>query len=277
MTGLGTYVQETDVTRSDLLKSLKILVEYHQGCGISTYPDGAEIHSSLNDMVVHSAGTEPAAATDRREADKYGTTRETGTAVSLSNGPLPMDELIGLIEACTSCPLHQGRQIPTPGSGGNHPELLVVGDWLTVPDQRRPEAGQVFGAEQDVMLWKMMGAIGRNREHVYVTNVIKCSVPSSMRPGAEHLSVCENYLKQQVALLSPRLICAMGPESTQTLLATTRSLSQLRGRFHTCKLPQGQAIKVMPTYHPSYLLKNPEMKRAAWADLQLIQKELDKK
>ena len=187
-----------------------------------------------------------------------------------------MLEMTRQISSCTLCSLHHGRQCDTAGRGGAAPLLLVVGGWLSMGEGRLPATGMILGEEQDQMLGRMITAMGLAPEDVFVTNIIKFSLSAAARPTGEQIDTCVNYLKQQIVQLSPKIICAMGPTATHTLLATRRSLSQLRGRFHDCKLPSAATFRVMPTYHPSYLLKNPEMKKAAWADLQMIQKALGK-
>jgi DNA polymerase len=109
---------------------------------------------------------------------------------------------------------------------------------------------------------------------VFVTNLIKCAVSESIRPDEEQIDTCLGYLKQQIGLLAPRVILAMGSAASQTLLDTTRPLIDLRGRFHQYRVGEGPQIPLMSTFHPSYLLKNPEMKQPTWSDLQAVQKKL---
>ena len=265
------------MTSASFLNSLRIVVNYHRSCGIRNYADSdgmkeaLAVLDTLGRQDKADAGPAPLQALTgpSRRVEAAGHAGKTGTP--------PLAELSAQIATCSHCSLHGSRQVDTPGHGGEKPSLLIVGDWLSVQAGRMPGEKEMFGAEQDLMLAKMIGAIDLVPDNVFVTNIIKCSVPASIRPTSEQIGVCGSYLKLQIAVLSPRIICAMGTVAAQTLTGTSQALSQLRGRFHPCRLPSAQEIPVMPTYHPTYLLQNPEMKQAVWADLQAIQRELKKK
>jgi DNA polymerase len=119
------------------------------------------------------------------------------------------------------------------------------------------------------LLTRIIEAIGMKRQDVYITNVIKCRPPNNRNPEEDEIAHCEPYLSRQIALVQPRLIVALGTFAAQTLLKTKLPISQLRGRFHTY-----QGVKLMPTFHPAFLLRNPERKRAVWEDMQMVQREL---
>lgn len=199
--------------------------------------------------------------------------REKASPVDQARAPvLTIAALAEEIQTCMICPLHKGRKISTAGEGGAKPTLLIVGDWLV----HDPEGAgiAVLGEQQDLMLNKMMGAISLEMSTVFVTNVIKCSVDGSVRPDSTHIETCLSYLKQQITILSPRVICTMGAVASQALLGSSLPLIRLRGRFHQLQMGSGRMIPVMPTFHPSYLLKNPEMKKPTWEDLQAVKKML---
>jgi DNA polymerase len=120
----------------------------------------------------------------------------------------------------------------------------------------------------------MIAAMELQPSQVFVTNLIKCSVPDSVRPDATQIATCFGYLKQQIGLLAPRVILTMGSVPSQTLLGSSRPLISLRGRFHQFQVGGGHNLELMPTFHPSYLLKNPEMKQPTWNDLQAVQKKI---
>lgn len=185
-----------------------------------------------------------------------------------------IDELAREINGCRICSLHESRKISTAGRGGRKPHLLIVGDWLVHNDLT--QGNELFGTEQGLMLGNMIKALGLEPDDVFITNVIKCSVEPSYRAQSEHLSACISYLKQQIALLMPKVICTMGAVASQALLNTDKSLIGLRGTFHQYVPTDGVGIPVMPTFHPTYLMKNPEMKKPTWSDLQAIKKLLHK-
>lgn len=259
------------MTTTELLKSLRSLVAYHHSCGIDHYRLCGSLKSSLQlleglaDAHLHAGTTVAAAAPDGMVAKPPG----------LSDKAVTFDKLTEEIRRCRICPLHKTRKISTAGRGGAKPVLLVIGDWL-VHDEDRND-GEIFGAAQDLMLARMMAAINLKPENVFVTNVIKCSVSDSYRADSTHVAACLSYLKQQIDLLTPQVICTMGTAASQSLLGSSQPLIQLRGRFHMFQGEGGRAIPVMPTFHPSYLLNNPEMKQPTWNDLQLVKKRLTTK
>jgi uracil-DNA glycosylase len=129
--------------------------------------------------------------------------------------------------------------------------------------------GEPFVGRAGQLLTRIIEAIGMQRQDVYIANVIKCRPPNNRNPEADEIARCEPYLIRQIALVQPRLIVALGTFAAQTLLKTKLPISQLRGRFHTY-----QGVKLMPTFHPAFLLRNPERKRAVWEDMQMVQREL---
>jgi DNA polymerase len=157
------------------------------------------------------------------------------------------------------------------GQGSPNPLLLVVGDcFIGTPS----EQGQVWGKEEDAMLWRMMQAIGLDQSSVYVTNAIKCPQPGPVQPGSLMEQPCFSHLEKEIQIIRPKLICAMGDTVTRALLKTKAPLARLRGIFRPYRSPQGDMAKVMPTFHPRLLLQHPEMKQATWKDLQAVQRML---
>jgi DNA polymerase len=127
---------------------------------------------------------------------------------------------------------------------------------------------------QDQMLSRMLMAINLSAKDVFITNVIKCAVPGSCQPQATHVQSCVSYLRRQILALLPEVICTMGTVAARAVLQRSQPLSRLRGQFHEYEVGKEQTIPVIPTYHPTYLLQNPEMKQATWADLQLLAKRM---
>jgi uracil-DNA glycosylase family 4 len=272
---------ELSMTQSSFLKSLRTVVNYQRNCGIKSYAASDSLHHTMTvlDNLASQTRVEndpqqqaaiPAPITGGREEPAAG----QGQSIAVST---KMTDLSAQVAVCNHCSLHRNRFIDTSGNGGEKPSLLIIGDWLEVQEGKSPGASEIFGSEEDLMLAKMIAAIELGKDDVFVTNIIKCSVPASERPTAEHIATCSSYLKQQISALSPRIICAMGTAAAQLLIGTSQALSQLRGRFHPCRLPSADTTPVMATYHPTYLLKNPEMKQAVWSDLQAIQRELTKR
>jgi DNA polymerase len=171
-----------------------------------------------------------------------------------------------MAKQCTKCRLHQGRTHVVFGVGNPHAELMFVGE---APGRDEDLQGQPFVGRAGQLLTRIIEAIGMKRQDVYIANVIKCRPPNNRNPEGDEIASCEPYLIRQIALVQPRLLVALGTFAAQTLLKTKLPISQLRGRFHTY-----QGVKLMPTFHPAFLLRNPERKRAVWEDMQMVQREL---
>ena len=125
------------------------------------------------------------------------------------------------------------------------------------------------------MLARMLTAIGLTGDEVFVTNVIKCGLAKDCQPAAEHIRICLSFLQRQIVLIQPQIVLAMGMVATKALLDRPESLSQLRGKILDFTASDGRAIPLLATFHPSYLLQNPEMKKATWTDLQILAKWLN--
>jgi len=258
---------------AELLKSLRSLVAYHRSCGLEHYRysealiSGLERFDSQNSASIEATRT---AAVIRPTTESP--VQQEPASGDLSSVAVPtLEELAAEIRSCRLCPLHEGRKVSIAGAGGAKPRMLVIGDWL-VHDGAEEEA--LFGTRQDQMLVKMMAAMELDMSQVFITNVIKCSVAASLKPDSTHIGACLSYLSQQISVLAPEVICTMGAAPSQALLGSTLPLIRLRGRFHNYRTGADINIPVMPTFHPSFLLKNPEMKQSTWEDLQLIRKRL---
>ena len=151
---------------------------------------------------------------------------------------------------------------------------MLVGDWLRYPGELSLPGNVQFGVEEDRMVARMLEAIHLEVEKVFVTNTIKGLVPDGCQPTSEDIRACVSYLHRQIALIEPEIICGMGLVAAKALLGGAQPLSRLRGNFHSFTVGTGKQIPVIVTYHPTFLLQNPTMKKAAWADLQSIGKYL---
>jgi DNA polymerase len=138
------------------------------------------------------------------------------------------------------------------------------------PGVDEDRCGQPFVGAAGQLLTKIIAAMGLTRETVYICNIVKCRPPNNRNPEAEEIRHCLPFLKRQLAAINPRVICALGSVAARTLLETQTPISRLRGQFKTV-----MGIPVMPTFHPAYLLRNPEKKREVWNDVQQIMKLLD--
>ena len=166
---------------------------------------------------------------------------------------------------CQRCRLAQERKHIVFGDGNFRAKLIFVGEG---PGFEEDQQGKPFVGAAGQLLTRIIEAIKLTRSQVYICNIIKCRPPQNRNPQPDEIDSCYPFLERQIASIQPDLICALGTFAAQTLLKTATPISKLRGRLHEYK-----GIKVMPTYHPAYLLRNPDMKRAVWEDMKLLMKE----
>ncbi len=172
------------------------------------------------------------------------------------------DEALG----CTRCELHQTRKTVVFGTGNENADLMFVGE---APGADEDRSGEAFVGRAGQLLTKIIEAMELTRDEVYIANVIKCRPPGNRNPSSFEIETCEPFLQKQIELIKPKVICALGGFAVQTLLRTDQRISMLRGRFHDY-----HGTKIMPTYHPAYLLRNPHAKRDVWEDMKKIMVEL---
>ncbi|MGI6357993.1 MAG: uracil-DNA glycosylase [Bacillota bacterium] len=170
------------------------------------------------------------------------------------------------ISSCRRCPLRGGCMGVVVGEGSLDSPLMLVGEG---PGATEDELGRPFVGKAGQLLTAMLAAIGLAREQVYITNVIKCRPPGNRTPTLQEMQTCLPHLRQQYRLLRPRLMLLMGSAAAQGILGPETRITRVRGRWIERK-----GLRILPTYHPAYLLRNPSEKRAAWQDLQQLQAAL---
>ena len=174
----------------------------------------------------------------------------------------PLESVRETLGDCQRCKLSAKRTHIVFGDGDPEADLLFVGEG---PGQDEDIQGLPFVGKSGQLLTKMITAMGLSRERVYIANIIKCRPPKNRNPEADEIAACSPFLDQQIATIAPKVICALGTFAAQTLLKTDTKISALRGRFHDLN-----GIKVLPTFHPAYLLHNPGQKIKVWEDLQKV-------
>ena len=169
---------------------------------------------------------------------------------------------------CTRCKLHtMGRKQIVFGVGNPEADLMFVGE---APGADEDVQGIPFVGRAGQLLTKIIEAIGLKREDVYIANVIKCRPPGNRNPEPDEVETCEPFLFQQIDIIKPKVIVALGKFGAQTLLRTLDPISRLRGRVYAYR-----GAKLIPTFHPAYLLRNPSSKREVWEDMKLVRKLLE--
>ena len=166
---------------------------------------------------------------------------------------------------CTRCKLHQHRKHIVFGTGNPAAQLVFVGEG---PGGEEDVQGKPFVGRAGQLLTKIINSIDLTRDEVYIANIIKCRPPNNRNPEPDEIKACEPFLIKQLDAIKPRIICALGTFAAQTLLETDERISRLRGKF----IPYRKS-RLIATFHPAFLLRNPERKRDVWEDMKMIRKE----
>lgn len=180
------------------------------------------------------------------------------------------------VRGCEKCRLHSGRTQTVFGVGHARAELVFVGEG---PGADEDAQGEPFVGRAGQLLTRMIAAMTLTRDQVYICNIVKCRPPGNRTPSDDEMETCSPYLFRQLAILRPKVIVALGRPAAQTLLMTKTPITKLRGQF--CDFPPPglahlrlPAARLMPTYHPAYLLRNPASKPEVWEDLQSVMRVL---
>lgn len=181
---------------------------------------------------------------------------------------LDWPELCEQVAGCSVCPeLVANRTQTVFGVGNPQADWLVIGE---APGAEEDRQGEPFVGRAGQLLNAMLGAIGLQREQVYIANILKCRPPNNRDPKPEEAEACSAFLQRQIALVQPRIILVVGRIAAQNLLHTDTPIGKLRGTVHLL----ANGLPVVVTYHPAYLLRSPQDKRKAWADLCLARNTL---
>jgi DNA polymerase len=242
------------------------LLAFHQEIGLDCYPDRPGLSTVF--QTTGKVSSSPVLPPKKQELSPK--PASVSGAISVRDA---LQELYQKIDDCRICaPDGQTVLSSRPGRGPETPRLFVVGDFCSESGEDHPT---LWGQEEDALFWKMMAAIGLDPDSVYVTNCVKCTCPD--RDVRKARDRCTDFLLQELAAVAPPLICTMGDMAANVLLSSRQPLVRLRGRFHEYHFPHGGTARLMPTFHPRFLLEHPEMKKAAWLDLQAIQRLIERR
>jgi uracil-DNA glycosylase len=263
-----------------LTEALRAHAEWQQACGTAALPpsearDAGREAPLLLAEVVSAVSAEPqpvqAPVAPRPSAPSAAPSPVLPTPQA---SPLSPEErgtrltvLAETVKGCTRCVLHEARTQTVFARGNGSSGLCFVGEG---PGADEDEQGFPFVGPAGQLLDRMIAAMGILRDDVYVCNIVKCRPPKNRTPEPEEMSACMPYLAEQLSLVEPQVIVALGKTAVQGLFGTAEGITRIRGRW---RLYQGR-VAVMPTFHPAYLLRNPAAKREVWADLQLVLKHL---
>jgi DNA polymerase len=236
-----------DEKLKEAIGDLRSHLEYLKRLGIT--------HLSLSDR--KSYRTEPSTGTEalRESALRYGKESSSREHATLS-------EIRSELGDCQRCKLHKTRRTLVFGEGNEKAMLMVIGEG---PGNDEDVQGRPFVGKAGQLLTKILQSIEIERKTVYITNIIKCRPPQNRNPEPDEIETCQPFLLKQIQAIQPRIICALGTFAAQTLLGTDAKITSLRGRAYDFS-----GIQVSPTYHPAYLLRNPDKKREVWEDMKRI-------
>lgn len=172
------------------------------------------------------------------------------------------------VKGCTKCVLCETRTQTVFGEGDVDAQLFFIGEG---PGENEDLSGRPFVGRAGQLLDKMIAAMGLKREQVYIANIVKCRPPGNRAPAPEETTACTPYLVEQIQTVRPRVIVTLGHPAARFMLETKQTMGRLRGNWHAWR-----GIKLMPTFHPSYVLRSytPETRAAVWSDLQQVMAEL---
>ncbi len=176
--------------------------------------------------------------------------------------PTTLEQVRGELGDCTRCKLHQGRTTLVFGVGRPDADLMFVGE---APGRDEDQQGEPFVGPAGQLLTKIIEAIGLTRDQVYIANVIKCRPPQNRNPELDEVQTCAPFLFQQLDVIRPRVVVALGAFAVRTLLRSEQSISRLRGQVFDYR-----GAKLVPTFHPAFLLRSPDRKRDVWQDMKKV-------
>lgn len=243
-----------------LLEQLKAHLEYYAETGIDRF-DPKAVSGALRLAASAQGKTKSSSHPPRQPAPSTQTSlfAESGTA-SVRDSSL--EEVRDDLGDCQRCKLCQDRTHIVFGAGNPRARLVFVGEGPGVEEDRQ---GLPFVGRAGQLLTRMIEAIQMRRDEVYICNVVKCRPPENRTPQEDEITACSPFLVRQLAVVQPEVICCLGLTAAQALLQVRTPIGRLRGQIHSF-----QGARLVATYHPAYLLRNPSAKRQVWEDLKKI-------
>ncbi len=212
------------------------------------------------------------------------TTRTEDSPVNQTDKTRALEELAEVIKSCTRCPLGATRLNAVPGEGNVNADVMFVGEGPGFDEDRQ---GRPFVGRAGQLLDKMILAMGLTREKVFIANIAKCHPMTDplhpekhgndRAPNAQEIACCRKYIEQQIAIVCPKYVVALGGVAAKALISDASSLGALRGKFHNLHLDSVELpkpVQILATFHPAALLRNPNWKKDAWQDLQMVMDKL---
>jgi DNA polymerase len=278
---------------TEAIDALTDYLDFRRECGVWTVEIDPTVLAALPPAAAAPAATArsarsaaPARAAGRPAAATPDTTAAPAATPAVSTVPAPLPDLLPsgppgsaaeraaelerigrLIAGCERCGLCKSRTRTVPGQGNPmDPDVMFVGE---APGAEEDAQGLAFVGAAGQLLTRMIAAMGYTREQVFIANICKCRPPNNRPPEPDEMRACLPYLRAQIAIIRPKTLVALGGTAGHALLETEAGISRLRGHW-----TRYQGIPLMPTFHPSYLLRMPMAKHQSWDDLQAVLKHL---
>jgi DNA polymerase len=185
-----------------------------------------------------------------------------GVATLVPGSMADLPALAKFVAGCPRCKLSKSRTNIVFGQGNPKADLMFVGE---APGRDEDEQGLAFVGRAGQLLTKIIEAMGRKREDVYIANILKCRPPNNRNPEPDEVAACRPFLEEQIRLISPKVIVTLGTFAAQALLETDEPIGRMRGRWRSA-----HGARVMPTFHPAFLLRTPERKKDVWEDMKIV-------
>jgi len=265
----------------DLTRELRARLEIPGEAEASFGRIPAAANSTMDDT--HRQTTRPQAAssgagTAGRKASSTGPIREIDLRPGMSAA---LEALATEIKACRRCPLGKSRLQAVPGVGSPDARVVFIGEG---PGYQEDRKGEPFVGPAGKLLDKILASIGLSRETVYIANVVKCHPMkdptnpdlrgNDRPPTPEETETCLPFLQRQLGVISPDIVVALGASALRVLAPQAGGLSKVRGTWMSYSMPDGKTFKLLPTYHPAALLRNPNWKKDVWTDMKALRQEL---
>lgn len=258
---VSMYLDELEKELASLISAVKTRIEIERGFGIDTIvlpKTSNAVNLSLLNHPVKDKFVRDSMDEESIGGQTFMDEKEKRTKL--------LEKLRQEMLVCHKCPLEKSRTNLVFGVGNPMADLMFVGE---APGRDEDLQGEPFVGRAGQLLNKIIKAIGMDRSDVYIANVLKCRPPGNRNPLPEEIVLCMPYLIKQIEIIKPKVLCALGTFAAQTLLNTKAPVGTLRGKFHEYK-----GIPFMVTFHPAYLLRNPNDKAKVWEDMKKVRDRL---